>query len=288
MTAYFIYNKYYISEKTNILYESIINEANKLAINMIMLSNSEAHIKLVNNDLKKVDFVLFWDKDIKLARELEKLSYKVFNNSKAIELCDDKSKTYMALKGFGIKMPKTIVSPLLYYGSMEEDNIFIDNAINIIGFPMIVKECFGSYGMQVYIVNNRFELIKKIKEIGIKPFILQEFINTSYGRDIRAEVVGDKVVAAVRRRNLKNDFRANITNGAVGEKIDLTHEQEKMAIDVCKFLNLDFGGIDILYGEGDIPIFCEANSNAYPLNVANITGVNIVKEILLYIKNDIK
>ena len=288
MISYLIYNKYYNNSKSKLLYDRIFDVGKDMGISFIMLDNSEANIKLSNNKLQEVDFVLFWDKDVKLARELEKLHYKVFNNSAAIEICDDKSKTFLFLKNTNIKIPKTIVSPLIYYGSIEEDDEFINNAISIIKFPMIVKECYGSYGMQVYKVDNIDDLKKLIKVLGTKPFIIQEFIKTSYGRDIRVEVVGGNVVASVLRENKNNDFRANITNGAIAEKVIINKDQEKMALDACKYLGLDFGGIDILFGENDEPIFCEANSNAYPLNVSNVTGIDIIKEILIYIKNKCK
>ena len=60
-----------------------------------------------------------------------------------------------------------------------------------------------------------------------------------------------------------------------------------MALNVCKILGLDFAGVDILFGENDEPILCEVNSSAYPLNVQKITGVNIVKKTLEYIKKKI-
>ena len=69
---------------------------------------------LLNNGID-TDFVLFWDKDVRLARRLEKLGVRVFNNAQAIEDCNDKSTTYLKLLGNGIEMPETLVAPFVYY-----------------------------------------------------------------------------------------------------------------------------------------------------------------------------
>ena len=237
--------------------------------------------------IKYRDFVLFWDKDIKLAKTLEDKNFKVYNNSKAIEICDDKSKTYIELKKYSIKQPLTFISPLIFKNDLSTDDVFINNILSNLSFPLIIKECFGSFGEQVYLIQNESMLLNKIKELGTKPFIVQEFIKTSFKRDIRIEVINGEVVASILRVNECDDFRANITNGAKAYKYTSNDAQNEMAINACKFLNLDFGGIDILFGEEDEPIFCEANSNAYPLNVSNITGVNIIYKIFKFIISDI-
>ena len=284
MTGYFIYNKYLNNSKFQILRQAFEIESKAININLIFIDNYDAYFLLFENKLLKVDFVLFWDKDIKLAKLLENKGFKLFNNSKAISICDDKSKTYIELLNHNINQATTIISPLIYFGDLSNDSEFIDNAILKLGFPMIVKECYGSFGEQVYLSNNKDELILLLKKIGTKPFILQEFIKNSFGRDIRIEVIGNEITATVNRINKNNDFRANITNGAIAYNYVPNNEQIQMALDVCKIINLDFAGVDILFGDCDEPILCEVNSNAYPLNVQKVTGVNIVKKTLEYIK----
>ena len=84
-----------------------------------------------------------------------------------------------------------------------------------------------------------------------------------------------------------NDFRANITNGGSMEKYNPTKEEVKMAIDTCKALNLDFGGVDILFGENG-PILCEVNSNAHFKNIYDCTGENVADYIIEYINEAMK
>ena len=287
MTGYFVYNKQLVTKKFLLLFDCFKEESHKLNIDLIFIDNFETAKRFYNNCLDKNDFVIFWDKDIKLAKMLEDAGHKLFNNSKSIELCDDKSKTYISLKNKNIKQPQTILSPLIFSGSIASDNDFIEYSIDKLKFPIVIKECFGSFGIQVYLSKNKQELVKIIGDLGTIPFILQEFIENSAGKDLRLEVIGDEVIATVMRVN-KNDFRANITNGGIAYNYNPSSKQIDMALTVSKYLNLDFAGVDILFGENDEPILCEVNSNAYPINVQNITGVNIVRKILEYIIRKIK
>ena len=288
MKGYFVFNKYLETDKFKCLKNAYSDEAKALGIDIEFISNSNALQLNYDNKLDIKDFILFWDKDVKLAKILEDRGHRVINSSNAISLCDDKSKTYIILLKNNIRQPMTIISPLIFYGTLDLDIEFINFSIVKLGFPMIVKECFGSFGEQVYLVNSKEELTSLIKNLGTKPFILQEFIKTSYGKDIRVEVVGNEVVATVFRQNDQNDFRANITNGANAIKYTPNSKQIDIALKACKCLGLDFGGVDILFGENDEPILCEVNSNAYPLNVQKITGVNIIKLTLEHIKNKVK
>ena len=287
MKGCFIFNKFLMTDKFKSLEDIFFNEAKSIGIDLEFVSNSLALQMIFDNKFNNYDFILFWDKDIKLAKLLEDKGHIVINSSRAISLCDDKSKTYISLLNHNIKQPLTIISPMIYYGAIDSDMSFIDFSIEKLGLPMVVKECFGSFGEQVYLANNKDDLLSLIKKIGTKPFILQEFIKTSFGKDLRIEIIGGEVVATVFRQNENNDFRANITNGAKASKYKPNLKQIDMAINVCKILGLDFAGVDILFGENDEPILCEVNSNAYPLNVQKITGVNIVKKTLEHIKKKI-
>lgn len=118
-----------------------------------------------------------------------------------------------------------------------------------------------------------------MNHISEKPFILQEFIKEAQGSDIRIEVVGGRAVCAVRREN-KNDFRANITNGGTAYAYTPTPKQCEAAVNACNALGLDFGGVDIMCDD----IVCEVNSNAHIINIMNCTGIDtaplIFKDIL--------
>lgn len=102
----------------------------------------------------------------------------------------------------------------------------MNGAVDILGLPLVFKECFGSFGEQVWLCKSKQEIISHITE---KPFILQKFIENSAGHDIRIEVVGGRVAAAVRREN-KNDFRANVTNGGTMTPYQPTEEEKTLQL----------------------------------------------------------
>lgn len=235
----------------------------------------------------KPDFVLFWDKDVKLARLMEASGHRVFNSADAIENCDDKAVTGIVLAGKGIKMPKTFISPLTYFDEGICGEEFVEQLETQLDYPMVVKECSGSFGEQVALAHCRDELLKLVKSKGRTPFIVQEFIRSSVGRDVRIYVAGGKAKAAIMRYNEK-DFRANFVDGAGMKAYTPTDSQIGMAVKAAEILGLSFGGIDILFGENDEPVFCEANSNAHFKKLYTVTGVNMAEEILKCILKEIE
>ncbi|TYQ18223.1 UNVERIFIED_CONTAM: ribosomal protein S6--L-glutamate ligase/gamma-F420-2:alpha-L-glutamate ligase [Acetivibrio alkalicellulosi] len=284
ITGWLVVNHFVSSNKFLEIYEWLQTAGEKQGINLIKKTNVEIMCGLYEPYKTKLfctkpDFVLFWDKDIKLARFLEKNGLRLFNCADSIEICDDKALTHINLLDTGIKMPKTIIGPKIFRYSEKKYSQFIDMVVDELGFPLIVKECFGSFGQQVHLTSNYDEVYKLMNNIGERPVMFQEFISSSCGKDIRINVVGETVVAAMYRYN-DNDFRANITNGAkMIEYIPDAHQIE-LAVKVCKTLNLDFAGVDILFGENNEPILCEVNSNAHFKSIYDCTGVNVADFIL--------
>ncbi|MYL44899.1 RimK family alpha-L-glutamate ligase [Virgibacillus halodenitrificans] len=232
---------------------------------------------------KIADYVVFADKDIYLAKQLELMGLRVFNSSQAIEISDDKIATYQCLAQTGLPIPKTIVYPKVFITAQTDEDI-INNAIKSLGFPMVVKEAFGSFGEQVYLVHTSEELWDKVNELLGKAFVFQEFISSSYGRDMRLQVVGNEVVAAMKRAST-NDFRANVSAGGTMEAYTPSKIEREMAVQATKSIGADFAGIDLLYGEDGSPLICEINSNAHIRNMYDCTGINVADFIMDYILN---
>lgn len=273
MKGFLVVNHFLNGEKYDKLHSHLISSSKNLNIDLKLRTN----LQLACEDKFDADFVLFWDKDVNLAKRLEIMGVPVFNSARAIELCDDKAKTYLSLLN-KLPQPKTLISPLSFFNDNMSE--FVKNAIDLLGLPLVFKECFGSFGAQVFLCESADEIMAHISH---KPFILQEFIKESVGRDKRLEVVGDKVASCVRREN-KNDFRSNVTNGGTMTPCQPTDREKELAVNACKILGLDFGGIDILDGE----IICEVNSNAHIINIMESTGVDIAPLIFEYIMEKIK
>ncbi|WP_434167498.1 ATP-grasp domain-containing protein [Peribacillus frigoritolerans] len=290
--CWIVVNGYLQHDKFSSLALFIKEAAERKDIMATLIRNSdlipiiEKGVPLLKGAFDKLpDFVLFMDKDIHLARHLELLGIPVYNSSKAIDICDSKAKTHQALTGHGIPMPKTLFPPFTYEG-IERVNMdaFIQIG-NELGYPLIVKEAYGSFGEQVYLIQTEDELLKTISNLGHKPFIIQEFIEHSKGRDIRVNVVGNQVIAAMQRHS-EQDFRANMTAGGQAAPYIPTNEEAQLAIRCAQILGADFAGVDLLFGE-EGPLLCEVNSNSHLLNIYECTGINIAESMFDYILKEL-
>jgi gamma-F420-2:alpha-L-glutamate ligase len=235
---------------------------------------------------EKPDFIIYWDKDTALARHLEIMGFKVYNSANAIKNCDNKSLTYQILSEYEIPMPKTINAPLVYPSCKITDYTFYDVVEQELGYPFVLKESYGSFGMQVYLIQNRDEFLQKVEELQYAPHLYQEFIESSKGRDIRLYVVGDRVVASMLRSS-DTDFRANAELGGNAVAYEPTEAQKQLALRCAKILGVDFAGIDLLFGENGEAIVCEVNSNAHMKAIMKCTGINVAELIIDYIKVDL-
>jgi len=286
MKGILVVNEYLRTGKFNEIHSWLLEAADKYGIALEMRSNAEMLAVIgedaVNTD-READFILFLDKDTRLALYLEKLGYPVFNSSRAIGICDDKALTHLILMNSGVPMPETMIAPFTFENIGYTNYDFLKRVADRLAYPLIVKECFGSFGQQVYLINSYDELLAKMKDIGPKPVIFQRFIKSSFGRDIRLQVVGDKVIAAIYRYSDKGDFRANLTNGAKMKPYIPTDRQCELALQACKLIGLDFAGVDILFGENEEPLVCEVNSNAHFKNIYDCTGINAAEAIIKHI-----
>ena len=222
------------------------------------------------------DSCIFLDKDKVAARLLEKSGFKLINCSKAIEVCDDKMLTHIALSNCGIPMPDTVYAPLCYYADAQIENEYFDGIAEKLGFPLVAKLCYGSLGAGVALIKNKSELIDYENSNKLNAHFYQKFIGKG-GEDVRAIVIGGKFVCAMKRIN-ENDFRSNIELGGHGEKFIA----DKNLIELCEKtalkLNLDYCGIDVLTDNDGRRYVCEVNSNAFFAEAERICGVNIAKK----------
>ena len=287
MRAALVTNEFVKSEKFEELFAMLNEAALKEGVELVRSSNAECFEKLGLSDYEEhslgdYDFILFWDKDVRLAGELERIGYRVFNSAEAIAACDDKSITYMRLKKAGVRQPLSFISPKKFHSDGLLPEAFLRSAGRKLSYPLVFKEVFGSFGDRVYLINDEEELFERARITGERAYMLQEFIESSKGRDIRLQVAGDKVCAAMLRYN-DGDFRANITNGGSMKPYTPSEDEVKMALEACRALNLSFAGVDILFGE-DGPFLCEVNSNAHFKNLYDCTGINAAEHIIAHLR----
>ncbi|HPF88985.1 MAG TPA: RimK family alpha-L-glutamate ligase, partial [Candidatus Limiplasma sp.] len=266
----------------------LLSSAQKHGIQLSLQTNADIAVCIDRPEFTSElpDFVLYWDKDIKIAKLLEQTGLPVFNSSYGIEQCDDKSLTYLALRQSGIAMPKTIILPKTFPNIGYTNTEFLDAAAKQLGFPLVLKECFGSFGKQVYRFDDLDQLRKKVVALNGTPMLLQEMVTNSYGRDIRINVVGNRIVASILRQSQDDDFRSNLTLGGSMQSYTPTQAEAQLALRAVKELGLTFAGVDVLFGT-DGPLLCEVNSNAHFKTTLECTGVNMADAIFKEIKYQI-
>ena len=286
MKAWLVINSFMNTEKFKHLYEMLSLAFNKRSVSLEIKTASDISLEVGKKIVEKPEFAIFWDKDIYLAQRLEEQGLRLFNTAKAVELCDNKILMYQALAKKGVRIPRTFIAPKTFEGLNYSKRDFVNNVIKEIGLPMVIKEAYGSFGEQVYLAKSLEEVNKIIDQIGYKDFLMQEYIASSKGRDIRINVVGNKAIVSMLREN-KNDFRSNISNGGTGSKFEPKPEYLELAVKASKALGLDFAGVDVMFGPDDEPIICEVNSNPQFASTLQYTGVNLAEVIADYILNNL-
>lgn len=211
-------------------------------------------------------------------RHLERLGVNTFNSSQSIEIVKDKLFTQQILAADNFPVPRTILakSPL---------NIRLIK--ETIGFPIVVKTISGSQGKGVFLCEKPGHLEDLMQLLDAAKtqanFIIQEFIKSSKGHDVRVLIVGGRVVACMERISRDGSFKANFSRGGKVRAFPVSREIEWLATECAKVLNLDIAGIDLLF-DGENFKICEANSAPGFKGIENCCDVSIPDVIFDFIK----
>lgn len=282
-----IYNSFFNAKKVFDQINLLKTACKELKVEAQFINNEEliSNIDLKNkNKLNKK--ILFLDKNIALAKILENWGYKLYNNSNAINLCDNKAYTHIALLKEKIIQPKTFVGPITFgLKKISLKSNFIKSAKKELKYPFILKEVYGSFGNQVYLIRNDLELEKKLKETKDKQIIIQKFLKKYSGTSIRVIFINKNIVGAICQTNI-NDFRSNLTLGSESKVIEVTKLMKSITNKIIKSLGLFYGGIDFLIDENKKLLFCEANSNVQLVNASKILKKNLAKILVQEIINN--
>lgn len=211
-------------------------------------------------------------------RQLERLGVQTFNSAQSIDTVKDKLFTHQILAEHNFPVPKTMLAKYPINVNLVEQSI---------GFPIVIKTLSGSQGSGVFLAESKskfedvMELIKASNSnVNI---ILQEFIETSRGQDLRVFTIGGRAVAAMKRSSQDGHFKANFSRGGMVEPFELTPEVEWLATETSRILNLDIAGIDLLF-DGEHFKICEANSSPGFEGIERCCDVNIAEEIYNFIR----
>ncbi|MFC1648795.1 RimK family alpha-L-glutamate ligase [Nanoarchaeota archaeon] len=200
--------------------------------------------------------------------------------SDAFTTVNDKLLTQLELQKHNIPMPRTYLA-----STVDEAKKILDK----INYPIIMKLPQGTHGKGVMIADTKASATSMLDALSAlkQPFIIQEFVETSTdmkesANDIRAIVVGNKVVAAMRRKSTSEDVRANYHSGAEVEAIPLDTYTEKLAIKVAKAIGAEIAGVDILEGAKG-PMIIEANVSPGLQGITEATKIDVADKIAKYL-----
>jgi gamma-F420-2:alpha-L-glutamate ligase len=211
-------------------------------------------------------------------RHLERLGVPSFNSAYNIDVVKDKLFTQQILAEKSLPVPKTMLA------KFPVDLELIEGKI---GFPLIIKTVSGSQGRGVFLSENHKSLVDLMHMIEITnpkaSIILQEFIQDSYGRDLRVFTIGGRAVACMERWAAGDDFKANFSAGGTVREYPMTSEIEWLAVEASRILGLEIAGVDLLF-DGEHFKICEVNSSPGFEGLELATGLNIPAELFSYLK----
>jgi len=216
--------------------------------------------------------------NLSVVRQFERLNVSTIPNSASIEASKDKMYANQILAQAGLPIPKTMLTRFPCKSELVE---------KVVGFPCVLKVITGSHGAGVYLCHTpkEFEdLSELISSLDSKTsMIIQEYVQTSEGRDLRVIVIGGRVVGAMLRKSTDGSFKANISRGGEGSSYDIDDEMEMLSIQVAKVLDLDIAGVDLLFGPDGYKV-CEANSSPGFQGFEKALGINIPQKVFDYAK----
>jgi len=210
-------------------------------------------------------------------RQFEMMGVFTVNRSLAITRARDKLRSLQLLSRKGIGLPIT---------SFADSPDDIDDLITLVGgTPLVIKLLEGTQGIGVVLAETRQAAASVIEAfLGMDAHILiQEYIKEAAGSDIRCFVVGDKVVAAMKRRAPRGEFRANLHRGGRAEVVKLTSTERRMAIRATKIMGLNVAGVDLIRSKRG-PLVMEVNSSPGLEGIEKATGKNIAEIIIKFIE----
>lgn len=214
-------------------------------------------------------------------RHLETMGIYTLNESIAIARSRDKFRSLQLLARKGLPMPLTSFA-------QSPDNT-TDLIRMVGGAPLVIKLLEGTQGKGVVLADSHqsaVSIINAFKEMHAN-ILVQEFIEESCGTDIRCLVIGDKVVAAIKRQAKEGEFRANVHQGGKALKVKLSPQERTIAVAAAKTMGLKVAGVDLLRSNHG-PLVLEINSSPGLEGIEKATQVNIAGKIIQYIEKHAK
>jgi ribosomal protein S6--L-glutamate ligase len=215
-----------------------------------------------------------------VVRQFEQMDVYTPNTANGISNARDKLRATQILSRHNIAMPAT---------AFVRNRADVRPAIELVGgAPVVIKLLEGTQGIGVILAPQAkvAEAIIETLHSTNQNVLIQRFISESRGRDIRALVVGDRVVAAMRRVASGDEFRSNVHRGGTVEPVELSPEYERVAVRSAQIMGLRVAGVDMLEG-ADGPLVMEVNSSPGLQGIEAATNLDVAGAIIDYISNEV-
>lgn len=211
-----------------------------------------------------------------VVRQFEQMGTPCVNSALAITNSRDKLKSLQLLSKHDVGIP-----PTTFVRDRDDLLAAIDR---VGGAPVIIKVLEGTQGVGVILAETEAVAASIVETLhsARQNVLIQKFISESKGRDIRAFVVGDRVVASMRRVATRSEFRSNVHRGGRCEKISLSEDLEELAVRSAKILGLGVAGVDILEST-DGPLVMEVNSSPGLEGIEAISQVDVAGAVMAHI-----
>ncbi|HXH76553.1 MAG TPA: 30S ribosomal protein S6--L-glutamate ligase [Bacteriovoracaceae bacterium] len=216
-----------------------------------------------------------------ILRQFEMMGVYALNESTSITRSRDKLRALQILSRSGLGLPIT---------SYAHSTKMTEKLIKMVGgVPCVIKLIEGTQGKGVILAETHKaaeSVIDGLRQMKAH-FLVQEFIKESNGEDIRAFVIGDKVVASMMRKAKDGDFRSNLHRGGTAFHVEMSQEESAAAVKAAKALGLNVAGVDLLRSERG-PLVLEVNSSPGLQGIETSTGLDIATMIIEYIETNIQ
>lgn len=211
-----------------------------------------------------------------VVRQFEMMSTYTLNSSMGISRSRDKLRSMQLLSRKGIGLPVT--------GFANKPSHIPDLIDMVGGAPLVIKLLEGTQGIGVVLAETRKAAESVIEAfMGLKANIMvQEYIKEAQGADIRCFVLGDKVIAAMKRQALPGEFRSNLHRGGTATLVKLSPEERSIAVRAAKTMGLNVAGVDILRSNHG-PVVMEVNSSPGLEGIEAATGKDVAGAIIEFI-----
>jgi len=267
MYGWLIYEQENIQRNVRFI-DFFMDAAKKRKVNLKLITTAEIAFGILGGDLflhpEKPDFAVVRCMRPDLSRHLENMGVKVFNNAHISEICNDKQKTHAFFVENSL--------PCL-------DTAFVrpDCPLHSFDYPVVVKASSGCGGRQVYLCENETAYLEKLALIAPDSAVVQPLCDTP-GRDIRAYVLGGKIIQAMERYS-NGDFRSNFGLHGLARPTSLTNEMKQYVDKISAILKPSLVGIDFIFHQGK-PYLNEIEDAVGTRMLYQFTSVQVVEEYM--------